>query len=76
MRAGVDGLLRDKSRPPGKKPLPQSMIDRVIALTGQTPPGEATAISNERNDHQRAKPRTGCWARSLRLSPVVSFGVH
>jgi Winged helix-turn helix len=31
MRAGVDGLLRDRSRPPGKKPLPQSMIDRVIA---------------------------------------------
>lgn len=42
MRAGVDGLLRDRSRPPGKKPLPQSMIDRVIALTGQAPPGEAT----------------------------------
>ncbi len=42
MHAGVEGLLRDKSRPPGKKPLPQAVIDRVIALTGQPPPGEAT----------------------------------
>ena len=29
MRAGVEELLRDKSRPPGKKPLAQSVIDRV-----------------------------------------------
>jgi transposase len=42
MHAGVDGLLKDKSRPPGKKPLPPSVIERVIALTGQPPPGEAT----------------------------------
>lgn len=42
MQAGVDGLLKDKSRPPGKAPLPQPVIDRVIALTGQPPPGEAT----------------------------------
>lgn len=42
MHAGVDGLLRDKSRPPRKKPLSQAVIDRVIALTGQAPPGEAT----------------------------------
>lgn len=42
MRAGVDGLLRDKSRPPGKKPLAPSVIERVIALTGQAPPGAAT----------------------------------
>lgn len=42
MHAGVEGLLKDKSRPPGKKPLPQLVIDRVIALTGQAPPGEAT----------------------------------
>jgi transposase len=42
MHAGVDGLLRDKSRPPGRPPLPQAVIDRVIALTGQPPPGAAT----------------------------------
>lgn len=42
MRAGVAGLLKDKMRGPGKTPLPQSVIDRVITLTGQPPPGEAT----------------------------------
>jgi len=31
-----------RGRPPGRKPLPQSVIDRVITLTGQPPPGEAT----------------------------------
>lgn len=42
MHAGVDGLLKDKSRPPGKKPLPRSVIERTIELTGQPPPGAAT----------------------------------
>jgi transposase len=42
MHAGAQGLLKDRSRPPGIPPLPQPVIDRVIALTGQAPPGEAT----------------------------------
>jgi transposase len=42
MQAGVDGLLKDKSRPPGIAPLAQPVIDRVIALSGQAPPAEAT----------------------------------
>jgi transposase len=39
---GVDGLLRDKSRPPGKRPLPPATIAKVLALTCSEPPGEAT----------------------------------
>ncbi len=42
MHEGVDGLLRDKTRPPRLAPLAQATIDRVIALTGGDPPGEAT----------------------------------
>jgi transposase len=42
MQEGVDGLLRDKTRKPGKAPLPAATIQRVIALTLATPPGEAT----------------------------------
>jgi transposase len=42
MVEGVDGLLRDKSRPPGKAPLPKAVVERVIALTLAEPPGEAT----------------------------------
>jgi transposase len=33
MEAGVDGLLRDKTRPPRIAPLTQPVIDRVVALT-------------------------------------------
>ena len=40
--AGVDGLLRDKSRPPGKAPLPRAVVERVVDLTLGEPPGEAT----------------------------------
>ena len=42
MRKGVDGLLRDKTRPPGRKPLDPAIIERVITLTAKDPPGETT----------------------------------
>ena len=42
MAAGVNGLLQDKSRPPGKARLPEAVVERVIALTLAEPPGEAT----------------------------------
>ena len=40
--AGVDGLLRDKSRPPGTTPVPKAVVERVVDLTLGEPPGEAT----------------------------------
>ena len=40
--AGVDGLLRDKSRKPGKPRTPDATVQRVVALTCAEPPGEAT----------------------------------
>ena len=40
--AGVDGLLRDATRKPGKAPLGAPTVDRVVALTCSEPPGEAT----------------------------------
>jgi transposase len=42
MQAGVDGLLRDKTRPSRKPPLDRAVIAQVIKLTGGSPPGEAT----------------------------------
>lgn len=42
MQQGVDGLLRDKTRPPGKKPLPASQVQCVVDLVLSRPPGEAT----------------------------------
>src|SRR5829696_3515705 len=39
---GVDGLLRDKTRPPRVPPLGQEVTDQVVALTATEPPHEAT----------------------------------
>jgi transposase len=39
---GVAGLLRDKTRKPGKAPLPAEIVQRVVELTLQEPSGEAT----------------------------------
>lgn len=39
---GVDALLRDKTRPPGKAPVPTGTVARVLALTCAEPPGETT----------------------------------
>ena len=40
--AGVGGLLRDKTRQPGKPRTPDATVQRVVALTCGEPPGEAT----------------------------------
>jgi transposase len=42
MAEGVDGLLYDKTRPPGVKPLDRTIVDKVLALTLEPPPHEAT----------------------------------
>src|SRR2546423_6527718 len=39
---GLGGLLRDKTRPPGRKPLDPAVIEHVVALTAEDPPGETT----------------------------------
>ena len=40
--AGPDGLLRDRTRKPGKAPTSKTVVQRVVALTCAEPPGEAT----------------------------------
>ncbi|HEX3920383.1 MAG TPA: IS630 family transposase [Caulobacteraceae bacterium] len=42
MDEGVDGLLRDKTRKPGKAPLAPEIVARVVELTLDDPPGETT----------------------------------
>jgi transposase len=42
MQEGVDGLLRDKTRPPGIAPLDCKTVDTIVALTLAPPPHEAT----------------------------------
>ena len=42
MQEGLAGLSRDKTRPPGRPPLEPAVIERVVALTAEDPPGEVT----------------------------------
>jgi transposase len=39
---GVEGLLRDKTRKPGRAPLSAEVVAKVLALTCSEPPDEAT----------------------------------
>jgi transposase len=40
--AGVEGLLSDKTRPPGKTPVPADKVAELVRLTQEPPPHEAT----------------------------------
>ncbi len=40
--AGLEGLLRDKTRRPGTAPLPRAIVARVLAATCAEPPGAST----------------------------------
>ena len=42
MHEGVDGLLRDKSRPPGRAPVPIDRVAQIVRMTQDPPPHEAT----------------------------------
>ena len=42
MREGVEGLLKDKTRPSRKPPLSKKTVARVVELTLRSPPGEVT----------------------------------
>jgi len=42
MLEGVDGLLRDRTRPPGIAPIEDHRVQEIVALTLKPPPHEAT----------------------------------
>jgi len=61
--AGVDGLLRDKTRKPGKAPIPAETTARVVGLTCTQPPHQVTHWTG------RAMAKaTGLSLRSVRAS--------
>src|ERR1700710_1749332 len=39
---GVEGLLRDKTRPPGTPPIPQAKVHALVERTLREPPGAVT----------------------------------
>ena len=79
MQEGVDGLLRDKTRPSRIPPLPPEVAERVVALTLGPPPGETThwtapAMAKAAGDQRQLRcsasgartacSRTGCGSSS------------
>jgi len=42
MEEGVEGLLRDQTRPPGIPPTPADKVAEIVRLTQEAPPQEAT----------------------------------
>ena len=42
MAEGVEGLLRDKTRPPGTAPLKPELVEKIVTLTLEPPDHEAT----------------------------------
>ena len=54
MQAGVDGLLRDKTRPAPQAAARPPVVARVIALTAGQPPGEATHWTGRGHGQGRA----------------------
>jgi hypothetical protein len=50
--AGVDGLLRGQSRPPGRTPVPKSVVERVVELTPCLRPIRRTAFVDRREPGQ------------------------
>lgn len=42
MVEGIEGLLQDKTRPPGIAPIEQHRVEQIVALTLKPPPHEAT----------------------------------
>src|SRR4051812_24962685 len=74
---GVDGLLRDKTRPPGKAPLAALVIQQVVTKTTTEKPHAAGSVRNsvcvrsvERHGQARAllkrwPNRTANWALAM-----------
>ena len=45
MEAGVDGLVKDRTRPPGKAPIARDRVAEVVRLTLSPPPSEASQMA-------------------------------
>jgi transposase len=71
MHQGVEGLTRDKTRPSRIPPSPVETVDRVVALTNQAPPHEATHYAVSRiMPHGRASRRVNLF-RAMRQFGII-----
>ena len=42
MEEGVEGLLRDKTRPPGQPPVPEATVNKLVEMAQSPPPNKKT----------------------------------
>jgi transposase len=81
MYEGVKGLTRDKTGPSRIPPLPAETIDRVVALTNQEPPHEAThwtAVAMAKRTHFVFLFRADelCSTILITTNPPAHFGIQ
>ena len=71
---GTDGLLRDKTRKPGKPPISAETVARVVALSCADPPHEATHWTGRAMAKAAAFPCVPCSAfgKHISFSRIVS----
>ena len=50
--AGVDGLLRDRTRPPGKPPVSEAQVQAALSRTLQPPPDGASHWTSRRMEQE------------------------
>lgn len=55
MREGVDGLLPEKTRPPGKTPVAPDRVAEIVRLTLEPPPFEGHPL-NAAGDSEGGRP--------------------
>ena len=80
MEAGVDGLLRDKTRPSRIPRLGPEVVERVVALTLTDPPTETTHWTGRPDGaHQRDQRECGpsrlegAWPPAAPVTPVQAI---
>jgi hypothetical protein len=75
---GVDGLLRDKTRKPGRTPLSAKVVARVLNLTCREPPGPVGPSLLQTSVCSRALSRTkyAIAAMTARLKTIPVSNIH
>ena len=76
MHEGVGGLLRDKSRPPGKAPIAPDRVAWIVRQTQQPPPHEATHWTLRAMAKAAGVAQEGQGQRLARPSSTLDFPLH
>ena len=68
---GVDGLLRDKTRKPGRAPFSARVVAKVMDLTCSEPPGHATHWTGRATTAKLGRAKSAAFSK-----PAPTSGVY